>query len=154
MPYTEHLYHFTDSRNIPSIREHGLFSLAALRARLNFDIGVDFFPASSVSSREIDYRKNLNNYIRLCADTNHPMVTIAVNENRIQNVSWIRLNFADIVFRNNFRDEHVKFSNKNAASNDAIVNNNFKTFTQSFDTQREVLIRFNIPVSRLEFLED
>ena len=46
------------------------------------------------------------------------------------------------------------FSNKNAASNDAVVNSDYKTFTQSFDTQKEVLVRYNIPVSRLEFIEN
>ena len=153
MPFTESLYHFTDSKNIPSIKEHGLYSLAALRARLNLNIGTDFFPASSDRSREIDFRKNLNNYIRLCSEQNHPMVSIALNENRISSVSWIKLNFSKTVFGNNFRENHILFSNINAASNNAVVDSNYTTFTQSYDIQREVLVRFNIPVSQLEFME-
>jgi len=154
MPFTEFLYHFTDARNIPSIKEHGLLSLAALKAKLGYDVGKDFYPASSSNSREIDYEKKLNNYIRLCADKKHPMTTIALNENRIQNITWIRLKFKDVVFTDNFREEHVKFSNKNAARNDAIINSRYETFTQSFDTQKEVLVRYHIPISRLEFLEN
>jgi len=154
MPFTEFLYHFTDTRNVPSIKKHGLLSLAALKARLNYDIGTDFFPGSNPQSREIDYEKKLNNYIRLCADKHHPMTTIALNEGRIQNIAWIKLNFRDVVFVDSFREDHAKFSNKNAASNDAIVNSDYHTFTQSIDTQREVLIRYNIPVSRLEFIEN
>ena len=153
MPYSTSLYHFTDSRNIPSIKEHGLYSFAALKAKLELDDGTDFYPASSETSREIDFRKNLHNYIRLCSEQNHPMVTIAMNENRINSVSWIKLEFSEIVFKNNFRERHVLFSNINAASNNAVVNENYSTFTQSHDIQREVLVRFNIPASELEFIE-
>ena len=153
MPFTESLYHFTDSRNIPSIKKHGLYSFAALKAKLNLDSGTDFYPASSENSREIDYRRDLNNYIRLCSEKNHPMATIALNENRINSVSWIKLDFAEIVFKNNFRENHVLFSNINAASNNAVVDGNYSTFTQSHDIQKEVLVRFNIPLTQLEFIE-
>ena len=81
------------------------------------------------------------------------MVTIAMNENRINSVSWIKLDFAEIVFKNNFREKHVLFSNINAASNNAVVNENYSTFTQSHDIQREVLVRFNIPAIQLEFID-
>tara|TARA_B100000965_G_C19570814_1_gene749036 strand:+ start:1141 stop:1602 length:462 start_codon:yes stop_codon:yes gene_type:complete len=153
MPFTESLYHFTDSRNIPNIKKHGLYSFAALKAKLNLDYGTDFYPASSESSREIDFRKNLHNYIRLCSEQNHPMVSIALNENRINSVSWIKLDFSEIVFKNNFRENHILFSNINAASNNAIVDGNYSTFTQSHDIQKEVLVRFNIPLSQLEFIK-
>ena len=153
MPFTKSLYHFTDTRNIQSIKEHGLYSFAALKAKLDLDNGTDFFPASSEASREIDFRKNLNNYIRLCSEQNHPMLSIALNEKRINSVSWIKLDFSEIVFRNNFRENHIKFSNINAASNNAVVTDTYSTFTESYDIQKEVLVRFHIPIKQLEFIE-
>jgi len=153
MPYTTSLYHFTDSRNIESIKKNGLYSFAGIKKKLELDIGTDFFPASSESSRLIDYRKGLSNYIRLCSEQNHPMVSIALNENRINSVSWIKLDFGEIVFKNSYRENHILFSNINAASNNAIVDGNYSTFTQSHDIQKEVLVRFHIPISQLEFIE-
>ena len=58
------------------------------------------------------------------------------------------MEFAEIVFR----EHEVKFSNINAARADATVDSNYSTFTQSFDNQREVLVRFHIPLSKIEFL--
>ena len=57
------------------------------------------------------------------------------------------------MFKNNFRKDHILFSNINAASNNALVDTNYTTFTQSHDIQKEVLVRFNIPASQLEFIE-
>ena len=153
MPYTTSLYHFTDSRNIESIKKNGLYSFAGIKKKLELDIGTDFFPASSESSRLIDYRKGFSNYIRLCSEQNHPMVTIALNENRINNVSWIKLDFRQIVFMQNFRENHILFSNINAANSNAIINNDYRTFTQSYDIQKEVLVRFHIKSQNLEFIE-
>ena len=153
MPYTNSLYHFTDTRNIPSIKLHGLYSIAALRARLNLEIGTDFIPSSSESSRNIDYSRGLSNYIRLCSAQNHPMATRALSEERIDSVSWIKLDFRTIVFVNNFRENHVRFSDINAASLNAVINDSYSTFTESHDTQREVLVRFHIPIEQLEFVE-
>ena len=148
MPYAEYLYHFTDQRNVESIRQHGLYSFAAIKARLDLSVGSDFYPSSDNRSREIDYDKNLSNFIRLCGEQHHPMIRIAKNENRIKEVAWLRMEFAEIVFR----DHEVKFSNINAARADATVDSNYSTFTQSFDNQREVLVRFHIPLSKIEFL--
>ena len=81
------------------------------------------------------------------------MVTIALNENRINNVSWIKLDFRQIVFMQNFRENHILFSNINAANSNAIINNDYRTFTQSYDIQKEVLVRFHIKSQNLEFIE-
>ncbi len=148
MPYTEFLYHFTDKRNIESIKEHGLYSFAALKKRLEYTVESDFYPSSNDRSRTIDFNKGLSNYIRLCGDQYHPMVNIALSENRIKEVTWLRMNFPDIVFRH----KDVKFSDMNAASNNATVNTEHATFTQSFDNQREVLVRFHIPFSKIEII--
>jgi len=148
MLYTEYLYHFTDQRNIESIRQHGLYSFAAIKVKLGLNVGSDFYPSSDIRSREIDYDKNLNNFIRLCGEQHHPMIKIAINENRIKEVAWLRMKFPEIVFS----DHEVKFSNVNAARADATVDSNYSTFTQSFDNQREVLVRFHIPKSKIEFL--
>jgi len=51
MPYYDNLYHFTDVRNIESIKKKGLLSAAKLYAKYKMKFDEDFFPASTISSR-------------------------------------------------------------------------------------------------------
>ena len=147
MPYTETLYHFTDHRNIESIKEKGLLSAARLYGEYKMKFDVDFFPASSASSRRIDYQKELNNFIRLSPTDSHPMAKQATEEGRVEELVWLEIDFK-IVF---WRQFEVKFSDINAASNNAKINSDYKTFTESIDTQREVMFRGKIPTEFIKF---
>jgi hypothetical protein len=63
------LYHFTDVRNLPKIRElHGLWSTAELRKG-----GTDFFPGGNDWSLEQDGKTGMDYYVHLCWDRNHHM---------------------------------------------------------------------------------
>ena len=148
MPYYDNLYHFTDERNISSIKEKGLLSAAKLFAKYNMKFDVDFFPASNRESRHWDTKLKLNNYIRLSGHMDHPMAKKAVEEKRIEKIAWIELDF-DIIFDRRYEK---KYSDLNANSKEALINSDFKTFTSSHYTQSEVMVRGEIPITLLRFL--
>jgi hypothetical protein len=75
----QRFYHFTDRKNLPLIREHGLLSTSELRRRgllPNVKTGGD---ANSLSS---DTAKGTDAYVCLCFTRNHPMSHIAMNDER------------------------------------------------------------------------
>jgi hypothetical protein len=81
------LYHFTDTRNIPSIKEHGLLSLAELKRR-NIEI-----PAigSNDVSHKLDAESRLDEYIHLCFFDEHPMEYTARQEGRIDQSRFLKI---------------------------------------------------------------
>jgi hypothetical protein len=86
--YVTTLYHFTDRRNLPSIRQQGgLYSLAMLRAR-----GVaDMHPGGNEWSHEADARVGVDRYIHLCLKPNHPMEFRAREDGRIQESIFLQV---------------------------------------------------------------
>jgi hypothetical protein len=63
------LYHFTDIRNLPKIRElNGIWSTAKLREK-----GCEFFPGGNAWSLEQDQRTGMDQYVHLCWAVGHPM---------------------------------------------------------------------------------
>ena len=75
------------------------------------------------------------------------MAKQATAEGRVEELVWLEIDFT-IALKGKFE---VKFSDINAASNSATINSDYKTFTQSYDTQREVLIRGKIPTEFIKF---
>lgn len=74
------LYHFTDRRNIESIREWGgLYSLEKIREK---EIPV-VAPGGNDWSHDADVFKGLDKYVHLCLRRNHPMEYRAREEGRI-----------------------------------------------------------------------
>lgn len=123
------LYHFTDPRNLLSIRRIGLFSWHQLELKR-----IQHFPASNELSRNLDTAKNLHNYVRLCLRPQHPMATRALMDGRIRAVVWLTID--DVVTR----WRATLFSDRNAAARAAIINHNPQTAFGSNDPQAEVLI--------------
>lgn len=83
------LYHFTDTRNVDSIREHGgLYSWRKLR-----DMGVEVdVPGGNDWSHEADVRIGLDDYVHLCLRANHPMEYIARHkEGRIERSIFLEI---------------------------------------------------------------
>lgn len=82
------LYHFTDRRNLPLVRERGgLFPLAHLEAA-----GVEIpAPASDEGSRFVDRQRNLHQYVHLCFKSNHPMEYVARQEGRIGDTIFLQV---------------------------------------------------------------
>lgn len=130
---THFLYHFTDPRNIPSIKKYGLLSWYELNKKNIYHI-----PASNSLSRNLDTRRNLEDYVRLSLNTNHPMFARAINEGRVKNLVWLKID--PIVM--NFPD--TLFSNDNATSNRAVIINNKDTALKSNSSQAEVLVKKRI----------
>ena len=63
------LYHFTDVRNLPLIKQlGGLWSTAALR-----EGECEFFPGGNQWSLDQDGRTGMDEYVHLCWDRNHHM---------------------------------------------------------------------------------
>lgn len=137
------LYHFTDSRNLPSIRKFGLLSWKQLVDRKEIH-----WPASSPQSRTYDARRNLEDYVRLCLHKEHPMATRALLEGRIQDYVWLEID--DIVMR--WRE--TLYSSDNAVANWSIINNDPKTALESSSIQAEVLVKRGLNVKWIKFPDD
>jgi hypothetical protein len=79
------LYHFTDSRNVTSIRElGGLYSRARLR-----EMSVEYHPGGNDWSLDADEMFGMDKFVHLCFRTNHPMEYIAKQEGRIERTTWL-----------------------------------------------------------------
>lgn len=123
------LFHFTDSRNIPSIRKYGLLSWKRLVNR-----NIVHWPASSDDSRKLDARSNLEDYIRLCIRREHPMATLALYEGRIKDYVWLEISDAVTQWTATI------FSSDNAVAKRATINSDPLTALNSKSKQAEVLI--------------
>lgn len=89
IPSTQHktFYHFTDRRNLPQIREHGILSMAKLKAAA---IKIPA-PGGNQWSFDADEASGMDKYVHLCFTTNHPMVFHAVNDGRIKELIYLRI---------------------------------------------------------------
>jgi hypothetical protein len=94
-------FHFTDERNIESIRRHGLLSFSESR-RLGIEVAVF---GSNGLSRSLDEQRGLDRYVHLCLRNEHPMEYVArVDQSRIRD-SWFIPVSKDVLFA-----EGVRFS--------------------------------------------
>lgn len=64
------LYHFTDTRNIPSIKEHGLLSFAELNRR---GMANQVITGGDEQSLITDEKEGLDKYVHLCFFDQHNM---------------------------------------------------------------------------------
>lgn len=94
------LFHFTDRRNLPLIRElGGLYPLEELLKR-----GVKVpAPGGNEWSRDADALKGMGRYVHLCFRGNHPMEYLARQDGRIADSIFLEihpsvLQFGDVMF--------------------------------------------------------
>jgi hypothetical protein len=75
------LYHFTDARNVPSIREHGgVYSLQQCEER-----GIEIVaPGGDANSQRSDRSNGMDRYVHLCLRHEHPMEYRAKSDGRIE----------------------------------------------------------------------
>lgn len=139
-PPTTPLYHFTDARNLHSIRRYGLLPWPYLRAR-----HITFFPASNRLSRHLDVSRDLQDYVRLSLRPDHPMSYIAKREGRLTNLVWLQVDGIVTTWKTTL------FSDRNAASPKAVVNTDWRTAFESDDPQAEVLVRDGVPPHLITF---
>jgi hypothetical protein len=94
------LFHFTDRRNLPLIRElGGLYPIAELLKR-KIEIPA---PGGNEWSRDADALKGMGRYVHLCFRGNHPMEYLARKDGRIVDTIFLEihpsvLQFPDVMF--------------------------------------------------------
>jgi len=113
------LYHFTDTRNIESIRgKGGLFSWEYCQKN-----GIYIpAPGGNELSKSLDIRYNLQNYVRLCFVNDHPMIFKAKDDGRIKSHKVLEIDFEVI-----FWDKTI-FADRNATSNVVTFGGNLNNF--------------------------
>lgn len=126
-------YHFTDPRNLPSIRDHGLLCWPALQQR-----GITFYPASNDLSRFLDREKGTSGYVKLCTQPWHPMATRALREGRVIDLVWLEIDDAVVHWGS------TRFSDTNVTANRATIDACPDTALESDDPQAEILIRHSL----------
>lgn len=80
------LFHFTDRRNVPLIRElGGLYPMAILKAE-----GVVIpAPGGNQWSMDADRTRDMDKYVHLCFRSNHPMEFVARTAGRIEDTVFL-----------------------------------------------------------------
>ena len=150
------IYHFTDEKNIPSIKEHGLFGWESLENEpFNYKREINYYPASDIPkkgkpyglSRWLDYREGYTDYIRLTSNKNHPMIDKAIYRNSL-NLKFLKISNEII------EDIGCLFSSMNATDNDTEINGNISTYLESDNPQKEILVHHHIPASYIEEIQD
>lgn len=82
------LYHFTDRRNLPSVRElGGLFSFAKLKEKQVAAI----HPGGNDWSQDADKRCGMDQYVHLCFRPTHPMEFLAREAKRIEESIFLQV---------------------------------------------------------------
>lgn len=123
------LYHFTDKRNIASIRKYG--ALYSWQYCANNNISIPQAGGDELS-RKLDVRHGVQNYVRLSFARNHPMMYHAQSHGRLGNTVVLEI-CPEVVFWRN-----TKYSNKNATRNDAKIGLTLEDFKRiKFDIIRQ-----------------
>lgn len=153
------LYHFTDRANIESIKKYG--ALYSWDYCLSNNISIPM-PGGDDLSRDLDKRYNLQNFVRISFTRNHPMMYIALDQQRIKNPVILEIDPEIIYWQN------TKYANKNATRNDVSIGSeveNFKNIrfdvvkqTKHFDLdlndksyyQAEILILEKLPIEYIK----
>lgn len=106
------LYHFTDRENLESIIQNGgLYSWADCEEK-----GITIAkPGGSSTSRSLDSRDNLEHYVRVSFVKQHPMMFVAMNDNRISNPVVLKID-PKVIWQ-----EGTKYADRNATKNGARV---------------------------------
>jgi hypothetical protein len=104
------LWHFTDYRNVPSIKALGLLRTAELRRR-----GIVTVTGGDDTSLSIDTHKGFDEYVRLGFLKGHPMAHVALQEGRIEQVRHVRVSPTVMLA------DGVLISDKVATANDAVI---------------------------------
>ena len=83
------LYHWTDERNLESIRTHGLLSLRELTARRIQPAA----PGANEVSHELDAASPhaLDSYVHLCMTADHPMAYHAKQRGHVKDVRYLSI---------------------------------------------------------------
>lgn len=135
------LYHFTDRRNIQSIKRHGLLSWPLI-----YRYNIPAVLSSNELSRRLDKNKGLEEYVRLALQPNHRMLNYILRTGRIQSHIWLKIDDSIL------NDSGVLYSDTNAASGRARINRDWRNAFEYGDDQAEILIPGRIHQNFITFL--
>jgi len=80
-------YHFTDLKNLPEIRKHGLLSMRRIKSR-----GIQVkAPGGNQLSLDVDISSGMDGYVHLCFFSEHPMEYCAKQDGRIENSIFLKI---------------------------------------------------------------
>lgn len=116
------LYHFTDRDNLESIiRNGGLYSWKDCEER-----GIAIPKPGGGGKRSLswtlDQRDRLERYVRVSFTRNHPMMFVAMNEDRISNPVILEID-PQVIY-----DEDTRYADRNATRNGANVGGKLDDF--------------------------
>jgi hypothetical protein len=80
-------FHFTDTRNLPLIKKHGILSRRRLKEK---GLKIPAPGGNDVSIRAAD-DAGLDRYVSLCLKTGHPMVGAAQSAGTIEDVTYLKV---------------------------------------------------------------
>ena len=116
------LYHFTDRDNLENIiKNGGLFSWKDCEER-GITIPKPGGGGPGSTSWSLDQRDGLEHYVRVSFTKQHPMMYVAMSEQRISNPVILEID-PEVIF-----DEQTKFSDRNATRSGANVGGNLEDF--------------------------
>lgn len=103
-------YHFTDSRNIPSIQQRGLLPTSMINV-----LGLEVVTGGDAGSLYVDQQKGLDQLVSLSFCRSHPMAHVAKAEGRIETIRILRI-CPSVLLRNG-----VLLANQVATAKDAKI---------------------------------
>ena len=138
------LYHFTDRDNLQSIVDNGgLHSWADCEAK-----GIQIpKPGGDAMSRDLDCRRNHQNYVRASFTLKHPMMFVALREGRITNPAILEVSLDAVTLKD------TKFSDRNAVKSGARIGGTLDHLKNvHFDTVKQI-DHFNLDDDEKEFFQ-
>lgn len=138
------LYHFTDRENLESIIHNGgLYSWADCDGK---GIAISK-PGGSDTSRSLDKRNGLQNYVRVSFTRKHPMMYVAMSDGRISNPVILEIDL-EVLY-----DENTLFADRNAVKNGAKVGKSFDDFNRIHFTSVKANTHFDLSEEEQEFYQ-
>lgn len=138
------LYHFTDRDNLESIINNG--GLYSWKDCENKGIAIPK-PGGGPLSRQLDERDNLENYVRVSFVRQHPMMYVALNEDRISNPVILEINPEVICW------EQTKYADRNATKTGAQVGSAFEDFEAIHFNAVKAKKHFDLDADEQEFFQ-
>lgn len=130
------LYHFTDRDNLESIiKNGGLYSwMDCERKGININK-----PGGGDLSRSLDLKDNLQDYVRVSFTREHPMMYVAMKEERISNPVILEID-PEVIYWS-----ETKYADSNATRNDARVGKRFDDFKSIHFSSVKFHKHFDLP---------
>lgn len=141
------LYHFTDRDNLESIiRNGGLYSWKDCEER-GITIPKPGGGGAGSTSWSLDQRKGLERYVRVSFTTQHPMMFVAMNENRISNPVILEID-PEVIY-----DDETKYSDRNATRNGAQVGGSLDDFKNIHFSTVKARNHFDLDADEQQFYQ-